>query len=138
MLCEKLRPVDIALALQELPNTPFLNTGGSNGHIAFPPWLDAFVESLELGTVMLAQLRKLPAYQGIPVHVDSPSMSTLNQGRRFHIPLITHPLVTMRWPDDGEEHHLEAGWLYQVDHTKLHEIVHRAPVDRIHVQVNAL
>ena len=57
-------------------------------------------------------------------------------GRRYHVPLVTHPLVTMRWPEDGEEHHLEAGWLYEVDYTRLHEIIHRAPVDRVHVQVN--
>lgn len=137
-LCAKLRPVDIAPALKELSSTPFLNTRGSNGHVAMPLWLDGFVEGLGLGIVMLAQLRKLPAYQGIPAHIDAPSMSSLNRGRRFHIPLITHPAVTMRWPEDGEEHHLEAGWLYEVDYTKLHEIVHRAPVDRIHVQVNAL
>src|SRR5689334_8950684 len=137
MLCVKLRRVDISQALRELPSTVFVDTGGSNGHIARPYWLEGFVAPLKLGTVILAQIRKLPAYQGIPAHIDSPSMNpALNAGRRYHVPLITHPLVTMRWPEDGEEHHLEAGWLYEVDYTRLHEIVHRAPVDRVHVQIN--
>lgn len=44
----------------------------------------------------------------------------------------------MRWPADNEEHHLEAGWLYEVDHHRLHEIVNRAPVERVHLVINAV
>jgi hypothetical protein len=124
--------------LRELPSTLFVDTGGSNGHIAEPEWLAGFVSTLDLGRTLYAVVRKLPAYQGIPAHVDEEWMNPVrNSGRRYHIPLVTHPLVTMRWPDDGEEHYLEAGWLYEVDYTRLHEIVHRAPIDRIHVQINA-
>lgn len=136
MLCRKLREVDTTAALALLPETQFRDTGGTNGHIAFPPWLLPFVESLALdGKVNFAVVRKLPAYQGIPPHIDH-GVPEINSGRRYHVPLVTHPLVTMRWPLDGEEHHLEAGWLYEVDYTKLHEIVHRAPIDRVHVQIN--
>lgn len=139
-LCRRLRQVDISAALRELESTQFVDTRGSNGHIAQPEWLKPFVDSLGIeGAVIIAQLRKLPAYQGIPAHIDSPKLNpSLNIGRRYHVPLVTDPRVTMRWPEDGEEHHLEAGWLYEVDYTKLHEIVHRAPVDRIHLQVNVL
>jgi hypothetical protein len=135
VLCRKIREVDIAAALAELSGTSFVDTGGTNGHIAFPPWLPDFVDSLKLGRVNYAVVRKLPAFQGIPPHIDH-GIPEINSGRRYHVPLVTHPLVTMRWPEDGEEHHLEAGWLYEVDYTRLHEIVNRAPVDRIHVQVN--
>lgn len=129
--------MDISGALRELPRTEFVDTGGSNGHIARPPWLFDFVLSLALGDVFYSVVRKLPAFQGIPAHIDEQMSSpSVNIGHRYHVPLVTHPLVTMRWPDDDEEHHLEAGWLYEVDYTRLHEIVHRAPVDRIHVQVN--
>lgn len=139
MLCRRIRQIDISAALAALPSTEFRDTGGSNGHIAEPEWLDEFVASLELGgDVLYRVLRKLPAFQGIPAHIDAERMSPVNAGRRYHVPLVTHPLVTMRWPEDGEEHHLEAGWLYEVDYTRLHEIVHRAPIDRVHVQVNAL
>lgn len=135
-LCRKLRQVDIAAALAALPATEFRDSGGTNGHLAFPGWLLPFVESLALdGRVNFAVVRKLPAYQGIPPHIDH-GVPQINSGHRYHVPLVTHRLVTMRWPEDGEEHHLEAGWLYEVDYTRLHEIVHRAPIDRIHVQVN--
>ena len=134
MLCRKIREVDITAALSALPSTEFRDSGGTNGHISFPDWLPEFVQRLNLGRVNFTVVRKLPAYQGIPPHIDP--ATGINAGRRYHVPLVTHPLVTMRWPDDGEEHHLEAGWLYEVDYTRLHEIVHRAPVDRVHVQVN--
>lgn len=136
-LCRKVRPVDISSALHELPATVFVDTGGSNGHLAKPAWLDDFIATLELGPVHSAWLRKLPPGQGIPPHIDT-QRGRANLGKRCHVPLVTHPLVTMRWPDDGEEHHLEAGWLYEVDYTRRHEIVNRAPIDRVHVQVNVL
>jgi hypothetical protein len=134
-LCRKIREVNIDAVLRDLPSVEFIDSGGSNGHLAQPHWLRPFAESLALGRVNHAIVRKLPAFQGIPPHIDP--QTGMNAGRRYHIPLVTHPLVTMRWPDEGEEYHLEAGWLYEVDYTKLHEIVHRAPVDRVHVQVNA-
>lgn len=134
-LCHKIRRVDISQALVGLASTHFLDTGGTNGWIAYPQWLPAFVDSLELGGhPIIAVCRKLPAGQGIPPHID-PVMYPGNE-RRFHVPLVTHPDVMMRWPDDGVEEHLEAGYLYEVRFDKLHEIVHRAPVDRVHVQVN--
>lgn len=135
-LCRKIRPVDIGAVLQALPSVEFEDTGGSNGCIAYPEWLAEFAASLNLGEVTFAVVRKLPPGRNIPPHIDT-VRGRANHGQRYHVPLITHPLVTMRWPLDGEEHHLEAGWLYEVDYTRLHEIVHRAPVDRIHVQVNS-
>lgn len=130
--------MEISSALERLPSTLFRDTGGSNGHIAEPEWLAGFVASLNLGDVLYAVVRKLPTFQGIPPHIDHERLSPQrNRGRRYHVPLVTHPLITMRWPEDGEEHHLEAGWLYEVDYTRLHEIVHHAPVDRVHIQVNA-
>lgn len=137
-LCRKLRHVDISAALAALPCTVFTNTGGSNGHIARPEWMAPFVESLGLGTVVEQVVRLLPAYQGIPVHTDDARLSSTNRGKRYHIPLVTSTEVTMRWPDDNEEHHLEAGWLYEVDHTRSHEVVHLANTDRVHVVVTAL
>jgi hypothetical protein len=135
-LCHKIRPVDISEPLMWLPDVKFVDTGGSNGHLANPSWLANFVASLELGAIHSAWLRKLPPRQGIPPHIDT-VRGKANRGHRYHIPLVTHSLVTMRWLDDNQEHHLEAGWLYEVDYTRLHEIVNRAPVDRVHVQINS-
>lgn len=129
--------MEISFALSRLQSTSFRDSGGSNGWLAEPEWLDEFVASLELpGRIVQRLLRKLPPFQGIPPHVDRHDLSPFNSGRRFHVPLVTHPLVTMRWPDAGEEYHLEAGWLYEVEHTQLHEVVNRAPIERIHLQVN--
>lgn len=132
-LCRKIRPVDINLALALLPNTHFIDTGGTNGWIAYPEWLPSFVESLQLEELVTYSVcRKLPAWQGIPPHVDHGR----DGDRRYHVPLVTHPSVIMRWPEEDVSVHLEAGFLYEVCFSELHEIVHRAPVDRIHVQVN--
>lgn len=82
-------------------------------------------------------LRKLPARMGIPPHVDDWIDPALNL-RRFHVPLITHPDIIMRWPDDNQEVHLEAGWLWEVRVDRMHEVVHNADIDRIHIQIDQL
>jgi hypothetical protein len=133
-VCQRIRAVDIAAVLAQLPTTVFVDSGGTNGWIAEPAWLPAFVEGLHLeGAVAHAVVRQLPAGQGIPPHVDR----GLGE-RRFHVPLVTHPAVTMRWPDDGVEVHLEAGYLYEVRFDRRHEIVHQAPIDRVHIQINTV
>lgn len=135
-LCRKLRPVDITGPLAQLASTQFIDTGGTNGWVANPPWLRAFIETLQPeGNVTFACVRKLPPYQNIPPHIDA-WKNRPNVGKRYHVPLLTHPDVTMRWPEDGVEVHLEAGWLYEVCYTRLHEVVHRAPVDRVHLHYN--
>ena len=136
MVCKRLRAVDIAPLLDLLPAVEFEDTGGSNGHVAYPEWLLPFAQGLDVGRVIRAVLRLLPPGQGIMAHIDHPHNSW-SRGRRYHLPLVTHPLVTMRWPNDGVEEHLEAGWLYEVDHLRLHEVVNRAPVERVHLVVNA-
>lgn len=136
-LCRKLRAVDISVPLAGLFETHFVDTGGTNGWIAKPDWLSVFAATLGLGKVVRTLVRRLPPGQGIPPHIDEPMFSDKRE-RRFHVPLLTHPGVTMRWPEDNVEMHLEAGYLYEVDYTRLHEIVNRAPVDRIHVQINAV
>jgi hypothetical protein len=132
--------VDVSKALALLPSTQFRDTGGSNGHIAQPDWLAEFVASLNLpGRVTYATLRKLPPFQGIPRHVDKVSANpSVHGGTRYHVPLVTDPDVLMRWPADGVEVYMEPGFLYEFDHTREHEVVHRAPVDRVHLVVNCL
>lgn len=82
-------------------------------------------------------LRKLLAYQSIPPHIDVCG-HRMHAGRRFHVPLVTHPGVTMRWPLEDVEVHLEAGYLYEVRFDVLHEVINLAPVDRVHAVVNVL
>lgn len=124
----------------DLSGVVFHDTGGTNGWLAnpLPDWVPAFIASLQLpGVVLKVDLRKLPAGQGIPPHIDPKvHQSALVQEHRYQVPLVTHPDVTMRWPEDGVEAHLAAGQVYEVDFTRLHEIVHRAPVDRVHLQIH--
>jgi len=134
----KIRPIDISGPLSLLPTVNFVDTKGTNGWVAKPDWLLPFIKTLEPpGKVTFICLRKLPPYQGIPPHIDLWG-NTPNLGKRFHIPLITHPDVKMCWPDDGVEVHMEQGWLYEVDFLRLHEVVHLAPVDRIHLHYNVV
>ena len=135
MTCRLLGPVDITIPLAALSTTVFLDTGGTNGHLATPDWLPDFVRGLHLpGHLMQAVVRKLPAGQGIPPHVDP----MRPHARRFHVPLVTHPAVRMAWPDDHVSTHLAAGLLYEVRVDDLHEIVNHAPIDRVHVVVDVI
>jgi len=134
----QIRPVDISSVLPKLADVHFVNTGGTNGWVAQPDWLASFIATLKPeGRVTFVCLRKLPPYQNIPPHIDAWNNQP-NVGKRFHVPLLTHPDVKMRWPDDGVEVHMEAGWLYEVCFLKLHEVVHLAPVDRIHLHYNVV
>ena len=138
-LCQRIRAVDISQALEALKTTEFVDTKGLGGHICFPSWAMDFATSLNLGTVAHVIVRKLPAYQGIAPHIDEERYEPwVNVGTRYHVPLVTHPGVTIRWPEHGEEHHLEAGWLYTVDYSKTHEVVNLAPIDRIHLIANVI
>lgn len=138
ILCNRIRQVNIEEALTLLPEVHFVDTRGTNGWIARPSWVQDFVSGLHLGgKAVRALLRLLPAGQGIPLHIDEPMFGNKSE-RRFHVPLVTHPDVVMRWPDDNVEVHLEAGWLYEVDYSRRHEIVHRASIGRVHLQVNVV
>jgi hypothetical protein len=77
--------------------------------------------------------RKLAPFQGMAPHTDA-IMPEEAGWRRFQLPLLTDPRITMRWPEDGEELHLEAGKLYEVRVDRVHEIVNNADVPRVHAQ----
>jgi hypothetical protein len=131
----KIRAVDIRAAREAVLSAPFVDSGGTNGWISSPPWLAGFVASLQLGgTAVRILCRKLPAYQGIPVHTDAPMFGARDE-RRFQLPLITDPRILMCWPDSQEAVHLEAGYLYEVNYRDPHTVIHQAPIDRIHIHV---
>lgn len=131
----KIKPVDISGILPLLPEVQFEDMR-VDGWIARPDWLADFIAALEPeGKVTFTLIRKLPPFQNLPPHKDSWG-NMPNTGGRFHVPLLTHPDVKMRWPEDDVEVHLEAGWLYEVNYLKLHEVQHRAPVDRVHLHFN--
>jgi len=102
----------------------------------FPDEVKSLIGCLGLGGESVrALLRKLQPGQSIPPHVDD-WMPAEADWRRFQIPIVTDPAIIMRWPEDGQEKHLEAGWLYEVRFDRVHEVVNHAKVERVHLQID--
>lgn len=85
--------------------------------------------------------RKLLARENIVPHIDE-HIWIVKAGRdfrRFQVPVVTHPDIVMRWlaPDDVEVH-LEPGWVYEVRHDRMHEVVNPTDTDRIHIQIDQM
>ena len=145
----RIRAVDISSVLAALGTMPFVAICQGSTDPKHPPCsvvvpsttpavVTSLVASLALGgSPHRVFLRKLGPHQGIPPHVDDwvPADSGI---RRFHIPLVSHPDIKMRWPDDGVELHLAPGWLYEVRFNRLHEVVNPTPYERVHVQIDQI
>lgn len=143
----RIGPVNLEAVLPLLGGLPFFRAGQSRpGMYAcdvvvagqFPPALKTLVEGLGLGgETARAVLRRLAPRQSIPPHIDD-WMPAEADWRRFQVPLVTDPRIVMRWPDDGAETHLAAGWLYEVRFDRTHEVVNGADVPRIHLQIDQI
>ncbi len=104
----------------------------------FPTEVKAFVAGLGLGgTTGRVIMRRLPAGRGIPAHVDAWMPSEANW-RRFQVPIISHPDIIMRWPDDGVAVHLAPGNLYEVRFDRTHEVLNPTDVARTHIQIDQI
>jgi hypothetical protein len=79
--------------------------------------------------------RKLMPHQGIAPHIDD-WIPAEKDWRRFQLPLVSHPDIIMRWPDDGIQVHLEPGFLYEVRFDRLHEVVNPTDCERTHFQID--
>ncbi len=102
----------------------------------FPAEMRAFMAGLGLGgETGRAILRRLPPKRGIPAHVDA-WMPNEADWRRFQVPLLTHPDILMRWPDDGVSVHLEPGNVYEVRFDRTHEVINPTDVARVHLQID--
>lgn len=136
---KRIKAVGIGPTLAVLDKLEFADSGGKcawvtkQGSVA-PRELVDLVGGLGLGGRHGRMFcRKLMPRQGIAPHVDDwidPAW------RRFHVPLISHPDIKMRWPDDGVEIHLEPGYLYEVRVDREHEVINDTDVERIHIQID--
>lgn len=143
MICRLVKPVDIGPVLSTLDRLSFVSVNQTAGYACdvvlqdkFTPELQHLLATLDLGgTLARAILRKLPPRQSIPPHVDD-WMPEEADWHRFQVPIVTHPSIVMRWPDDGVAEHLAAGNLYEVCFSKTHEVINDADVARIHLQVD--
>jgi hypothetical protein len=103
---------------------------------SLPDAIHRFVSSLALGgETKRIMVRKLGPYQGMAPHVDQ-WMPKEADWHRYQVPLVTHPDIVMRWPDDGIEVHLMPGRLYEIRFDRLHEVVNPTPYERIHLQID--
>jgi hypothetical protein len=139
-----IKRVDLGPVLAVLGGLQFVSVNQSGGKYQcdvvlrseFPGALHRFIAELGLGGEQArAVLRRLAPRQGIPLHVDD-WMPKEQDWRRFQVPLVTHPDIRMRWPEDDVDVHLEAGWLYEVRFDRPHEVVHGADCHRIHLQID--
>lgn len=140
----RIKSVDIGPALATLPSLQFFAVNQASAKYQcfvvlrdkFPKELKSMIEDLGMGgTTARAVLRKLMPRQSIPIHVDD-WMPAEADWRRFQVPLVTHPEIVMRWPDDNAAIHLDAGALWEVRYDRPHEVVHGADCERIHLQID--
>ncbi len=140
-----IKPVSIDAIVPLLAGLPFIAVGQSKAGMyrcdvvlrgQFPAEITELLQGLGLGgETARAVLRRLSPHQSIPLHVDD-WMPQEADWRRFQVPLVTDPSVIMQWPDDGQELHLKAGWLYEVRFDRLHEVVNGWDGERIHLQID--
>ncbi len=143
-----IKAVDISSVLAALPQLQFVAVNIMSVDPAkspcavvppgstLPDAVPQFVEGLGLGGITKRILfRKLAPHQGMPPHTDKWMPAEANW-RRFQVPLVTHPDVLMRWPDDGVEVHLAPGFLYEVRFDRLHEVINHTDIARVHLQID--
>jgi hypothetical protein len=141
---KRIKPVELGSVLAVLDGLQFVSVNQGGGKYpcevvvgsTFPSALKSFIEGLALGGKQArAILRRLSPRQSIPPHVDDWMSKELNW-RRFQVPLVTHPSILMRWPEEGIEIHLEPGFLWEVCVTRQHEVINNADISRIHLQID--
>lgn len=137
-----IKPINIQPVLKVIDQLEFTDSKGvcalvSKTDVPAPQELLDLVSSLNLGgRYHRVFCRKLMPRQHIAPHVDDHDWIKKGNYRRFQIPLISHPDIKMRWPNDNVEVWLEPGFLWEVNFNKLHEVVHNADCERIHIQVD--
>lgn len=140
-----IKPVDIGPVLSIMDRLPFfsVNQNAAEKYACdvvvksqFTRELHDLLADLDLGGELArAVLRRLEPRKGIPPHTDK-WMPAESKWRRFQVPLVTHPEIKMRWPEDHIEAHLAPGYLYEVRFDRLHEVVNQTDVQRTHLQVD--
>ena len=98
------------------------------------PVLDAVSAQFGPGQCCRIMLASLPPGCQITPHKDHGEAYA--RTHRVHVPLQTDPGV--RFLVDGEDFHLEAGIIYEVNNLLEHGVVNNGEVDRVHLIVDYL
>jgi hypothetical protein len=75
---------------------------------------------------------RLPAGREIVEHVDKGF--SLSESHRVHVPIVTNDAVLFRV--GGEERHLRAGELWEINNLRPHAVENRGPEARVHLIVD--
>lgn len=113
-------------------------------HYDLPPWrawqgvlqptLAAVEAAIGPGCCCRILLASLPPSRRIFPHRDRGSAYEMTH--RVHVPIQTDPQV--RFSVDGEDHHLEAGEIYEVNNLLEHGVTNESRLDRVHLIVDFL
>ena len=145
-LYRNLGPVNIAPLLAVLPLLKFeeIQISTRNAEKCFgvlgdlPEVFTTFVNSLGLGgETRKLFIRRLKPFTGIYPHIDEMSAQVPDL-RRFHVPLVSDPEVIMRWPDDEVQVHLEPGFVWEVNFTRMHQVLNPTACQRTHLQIDQI
>lgn len=127
-----------SLVFRNIPNDD------PTGYYDLPPWqawqgilqpvLAAVEEALGPGCCCRILLASLPPSCRIMPHRDHGRAYEMTH--RVHIPIQTDPKV--RFSIDGQDYHLEAGEIYEVNNQLEHGVTNASRVDRVHLLVDFL
>lgn len=88
-----------------------------------------FLEKYKRGRIVRCILTKLKAHSTIPPHNDGGD-SMINS-KRHHIPVLTNPEI--EFEVGGEQKHLQANEVWEINNLKVHAVRNYSEHDRIHL-----
>lgn len=90
-----------------------------------------WIESVALrpGAFNRVVLSNVPAHKGILPHTDDRDILTMHG----HLPILTHPDITLRYPQRQEAYHLKRGHIYRMDKNQEHAVENPTRLDRVHL-----
>jgi hypothetical protein len=87
-------------------------------------------KSLGEGQIMMFVFNLMNPHSKIDPHSDERT----GDKKRIHIPVVTHPDITLS--NNGDELHMERGKVYMIDHTKEHSVANPTDCERIHIVID--
>jgi len=116
------------------PGGPGLDAFADTALLSRAPALREVVDSLDCEKRSV-RLLSLPPDAEVNAHTDPYHGFKYGQ-LRLHVPIRTHPDVTMRF--SGEAYHWPAGELWYADFGRHHAVENRSPVTRVHLVIDVL
>jgi len=94
---------------------------------AMQPYIKSIIEEIN-APIYKVRILKLISQKSIGEHVDNFQAPDII---RFHIPVVTHPLVEF-WLD-GDQYYIPNKHMSYLNVRKRHKVINRSHIDRIHI-----